>query len=251
MHTLVEKPLAATSAAAQRIQRAFAEAGLVGGVGHIERYNPALASLRHRMAAGELGAVFQVVTRRQGPFPARINDVGVVLDLATHDIDLTAWVGGGAYTSVAARTAHRTGRATEDLVSVVGTLETGAIVNHSVNWVSPVKERSVSVTGEAGAFVADLLTADLTFYANGSGPAPWGPIASFPRGHRGRRHPASPWPSPNRWSPSTRRSATPYSAVVDQTRAQGATVSMADAARTVATAEAVLESARTGSTVKL
>ena len=76
----------------QRIADAFEAAGLVGAVGHIERFNPALQELRRRLAAGELGEVYQIATRRQGPFPSRIADVGVVKDLATHDIDLTAWV---------------------------------------------------------------------------------------------------------------------------------------------------------------
>ncbi len=104
---LIEKPLAHSVAAAERLAEAFGARGLVAGVGHIERYNPALQSLRARLEAGELGEVYQVVTRRQGPFPARIADVGVVKDLATHDIDLTAWVTGHPYTSVAARTVTR------------------------------------------------------------------------------------------------------------------------------------------------
>ena len=91
--------------------RRSSRAGLVAGVGHIERYNPALQSLRSRLEAGELGEVFQVVTRRQGPFPHRIADVGVVMDLATHDIDLTSWVTGQEYASVSARTVSRSGRA--------------------------------------------------------------------------------------------------------------------------------------------
>ena len=80
VHTLVEKPLAGDLPAAERIVAAFRGAGLVGAVGHIERYNAALQSLRRRLEAGELGAVFQIATRRQGPFPARVRDVGVVKD---------------------------------------------------------------------------------------------------------------------------------------------------------------------------
>ncbi len=91
-HTLVEKPLATNADEARQLVDAFESAGLVGAVGHIERCNPALRALRTRLDAGELGEIYQVATRRQGPFPNRIADVGVVKDLATHDIDLTAWV---------------------------------------------------------------------------------------------------------------------------------------------------------------
>jgi predicted dehydrogenase len=176
---LIEKPLAHTADAAQRLVDAFESRGLVAGVGHIERYNPALQSLRTRLAHGDLGEVFQVVTRRQGPFPARIADVGVVKDLATHDIDLTAWVTGAQYTSVSARTSRQSGREHEDMVVVVGDLDNGTVVNHLVNWLSPLKERSTVVTGQKGCFVADTLTADLTFYANGVVTSEWEAVRNF------------------------------------------------------------------------
>ncbi|WP_405111481.1 Gfo/Idh/MocA family oxidoreductase [Micromonospora sp. NBC_01405] len=176
---LIEKPLAQSVEAATKLVEAFESAGLVAGVGHIERYNPALQSLRTRLEAGELGEVFQVVTRRQGPFPHRIADVGVVMDLATHDIDLTAWVTGQEYSSVAARTVSRSGRLHEDMVAVIGQLSDGTMVNHLVNWLSPLKERSTVITGDRGCFVADTLTADLTFYANGAIDTEWEALRAF------------------------------------------------------------------------
>ncbi len=176
---LIEKPLAHTAGAAARLAGAFADRGLPAGVGHVERYNPALQQLRARLERGELGEVFQVATRRQGPFPDRVADVGVVKDLATHDVDLTAWVTGSAYVSVAARTVTKTGRPHEDMVTAIGELAGGIVVNHLVNWLSPLKERSVAVTGERGCFVADTLTADLTFYANGVAPTEWEAIRAF------------------------------------------------------------------------
>ena len=91
----------------------------------------------------------------------------MVKDLATHDIDLTAWVIQQPYRSVVRPDRHRSGRPHEDLVAVVAQLADGTVTNHLVNWLSPLKERVTVVTGERGAFVADTLTADLTFYANG------------------------------------------------------------------------------------
>ncbi|HEU5143730.1 MAG TPA: Gfo/Idh/MocA family oxidoreductase [Dermatophilaceae bacterium] len=179
VHAIIEKPLAQDTPSAERLAKAFAEKGLVGAVGHIERYNPALQQVRARLEAGELGDVYQVQTRRQGPFPARIADVGVVKDLGTHDIDLTAWVTQQTYTSVAARTAYKSGREHEDLVAVVGSLSNGTVTNHLVNWLSPLKERVTIITGERGAFVADTLTADLTFYANGEVHTTWDDIMQF------------------------------------------------------------------------
>ncbi|NBU30901.1 MAG: gfo/Idh/MocA family oxidoreductase [Actinobacteria bacterium] len=179
VHAMVEKPLAQDSSSASRIVDAFEAAGLVGAVGHIERYNPALQQARLRLANGDLGQVYQVVTRRQGPFPARIADVGVVKDLATHDIDLTAWVTQQEYESVSAFVAHRTGREHEDLVAVAGRLGNGTVTSHLVNWLSPLKERTTVITGENGAFVVDTLTADLTYYENGRVHTEWNDIAQF------------------------------------------------------------------------
>ncbi len=179
IHALIEKPLAVDTPAAMRIQSAFAAKGLVGAVGHIERYNPANQQLRLRLDAGDLGEVYQISTRRQGPFPARIADVGVIKDLATHDIDATAWIARSRYVSVSARTAHKSGRPHEDMVAAVCDLENGIITNHLVNWLTPFKERLTIVTGERGALVADTLTADLIYYANASVATQWDSVAAF------------------------------------------------------------------------
>ena len=244
VHALVEKPLAVDTAAATRLAEAFESRGLVGAVGHIERYNPALQNLRARLEQGELGDVYQVVTRRQGPFPARIADVGVVKDLATHDIDLTAWVTRQQFTAVSARTALKSGREHEDLVAVVGQLSDGTVTSHLVNWLSPMKERVTVVTGDKGAFVADTLTADLTFHANGTVPMTWGSLAEFRGVSEGDvvRF-AIPKPEPLRVEHEAFRDAV--------SGGDADIVTMRQGLATVAVAEAVLESSVTGTTVEV
>jgi predicted dehydrogenase len=167
IHFLVEKPIADTYTSAVKIRDAAKSANVIGAVGHIERFNSALQEARKRVLAGELGTIYQVATRRQGPFPSRISDVGVVKDLSTHDIDLTSWITGKKYLQVSANAAFRSGRKHEDLISVSGLLEDSIVVSHLVNWLSPLKERKIIITGEKGTFVADTLRADLTFYENG------------------------------------------------------------------------------------
>jgi predicted dehydrogenase len=165
---LIEKPIAHTFESANRISKAASDKGVVGAVGHIERFNSALQQARVRILNGDLGEIYQISTRRLGPFPARIADVGVVMDLATHDIDLTSWIADSKYKNVSAQSATRSGRAHEDLVAVVAQLQNGVVVNHLVNWLSPLKERKTIITGEKGTYVIDTLTSDLTFYANGT-----------------------------------------------------------------------------------
>ncbi len=179
IHTLVEKPITNDSATGHRVSETFQQRGLVGAVGHVERFNPALQQLRARLAEGDAGSVYQIATRRQSTFPARIGDVGVAKDLGTHDIDLTAWVAQSVYASVSAQTAFKSGREFEDMIAMNGRLENGVVTNHLINWLSPMKERVTMVTGERGTFVADTATGDLTFYANGTEPLEWESVSSF------------------------------------------------------------------------
>jgi UDP-N-acetylglucosamine 3-dehydrogenase len=244
IHTMVEKPVAVDGPSARSITKAFEAAGLVGCVGHIERFNPALQQLRARLEAGELGEVYQISTRRQGPFPARIADVGVVKDLATHDIDLTAWVAQSPYTTVSAQVTHRSGREHEDLVAAVGALADGTVTSHLVNWLTPYKERVTVVTGDRGCFVADTLTADLTFYANGTVPTEWAPVAAFRGVSEGdMTRFAFAKPEPLRMEHEALRDAV----LGDASRI----VTMAEGLRTVEVAEALLSSASSGSSVTL
>ncbi|MBK7722794.1 MAG: Gfo/Idh/MocA family oxidoreductase [Austwickia sp.] len=244
IHAMIEKPLAQDTPSAQRLAKAFVDRGLIGAVGHIERYNPALQQVRSRLEHGELGTVFQVVTRRQGPFPARIADVGVVKDLGTHDIDLTAWVIGSPYATISARTAYRSGRQHEDLVAITGSLADGTVTNHLVNWLSPFKERVTIITGERGAFIADTLTADLTFHANGSVATTWSDVARFRGVSEGDmvRYAISK-PEPLRLE---------HEAFRDAVLGKGSDiVTMAQGLDTVRVAEAAIEAARTGTTITL
>ena len=179
VHTMVEKPIAEDVAAAERVAAAFDGSDLIGAVGYVERCNAAMLAMREKIEAGLLGEVYQITTSRQGPFPARISDVGVVKDLASHDIDITPWLAGSPYARITAHITHRSGREHEDMLVAAGRLENGVIVNHLVNWLSPRKERQCVVTGEKGALVADTLTSDLTFYENGTFETDWDALASF------------------------------------------------------------------------
>jgi len=242
--TMIEKPVAATAEAARRVAKAFGDAGVFGCVGHVERFNPAIAELRRRIQGGELGEVYQVATRRQGPFPARISDVGVIKDLATHDINSTQWLADSAYVRVAAETAHRAGREHEDMVAITGQLANGVLVNHIVNWLSPMKERLTIVTGERGAFVADTAQVQLEFWANGSVPTEWEQLRQFRGVTEGDM---------TRFALATREPLRSEgeafrNAVLGKANA---TVSLAEGLMTLEAAEAALESSQTGLTVRL
>lgn len=163
---LVEKPIAATVQEGQNIIKKAAEAGKVLMVGHIVRFNPAMQALKQKLQDGDLGQIFQVFCRRAGPFPARIRDVGVVVDLAPHDVDIMRFLTGKDPKRVFAETEQRIHTDHEDLL--FGLLRfpdriTGAL---EINWLTPTKLREVLVLGERGMFRLDDLTQDLYFYEN-------------------------------------------------------------------------------------
>ena len=176
---LIEKPLADTTAAARAIVEVCAQAGVAGAVGHVERFNPALLEMRRRLHDGQIGRLFTASTIRSGPFPARIKDVGVVKDLATHDIDLVSWLSDSAIARLAAQTQHLSGRDHEDLVLITGALRSGAAFNIVVDWVSPTKVRRTRVLGERGMLEADTLSADLTFFENADVDVTWATSQQF------------------------------------------------------------------------
>jgi predicted dehydrogenase len=161
---LVEKPLAATPAEADRIVAAAAAAGAPPvQVGHIERFNPAVLELGRLLGAGWLSTVYAITSRRAGPFPARIRDVGVTVDLATHDVDMLSWIAGERPARVSAETAQRIHATHEDLLFGLLSFPSGTVGMLDVDWLTPVKRRQLSVVGEEGLFELDYLTQRLTF----------------------------------------------------------------------------------------
>ena len=178
-HLLVEKPLAFTVEEGQAIITAAHAAGRVLAVGHVERYNPALTELKARLDAGALGRVFQMHAQRLGPFPARVRDVGVVVDLATHDVDIMRYLSGSEVTRVYAETARRIHTDHEDLLSGLLRFVDGTIGVLDINWLTPTKIRQLTITGEKGMFQVNYLNQDLYFYENDWIHSQWDAISAI------------------------------------------------------------------------
>ncbi len=169
---LVEKPIAATVEEGLQISRAAAVAGVPVQVGHIERFNPAVRELGSLLRAGALSQVYAITSRRAGPFPARIRDVGVTIDLATHDADILSWIARERPLRVSAETAQRIHTGHEDLLFGLLHFPDGVIGMLDVNWLTPDKRRSLVVLGAEGMFELDYLTQRLTFTKGSDSPAP-------------------------------------------------------------------------------
>src|SRR5262245_26717531 len=174
-HVLVEKPIASSCDEGSDLIRRAEERGVILTVGHIERFNPAVRELKRRLGRGDLGTIFQVHARRLGPFPTRVRDVGVVIDLATHDVDVMRFLLGAEVERVYAETARRVHTDHEDLLSGLVKFANGAIGVLDVNWLTPTKIRELTVTAERGMFRVDYLSQDLFFYENDSVEQTWRP----------------------------------------------------------------------------
>ena len=174
---LIEKPIAFSEEEASEIIHMANQAKIILSVGHIERFNPAIASLKQRLANGDLGRVFQIDARRLGPFPARVRDVGVVIDLAVHDLDIMRYITGAEITRIFAETERRIHSSHEDLLAGMTRMSDGTVGTLSINWLTPTKVRELFVTGERGMFRVDTLTQDLYFFENAIATSPdWAPL---------------------------------------------------------------------------
>ncbi len=160
---LVEKPLAGTVDEGMQILAASRRRGVPVQVGHVERFNPAVLELDRRLRQGWLSSIFSISSRRAGPFPARIRDVGVTVDLATHDVDILSWVTRERPARVYAETAQRIHADHEDLLFGLLHFPSGTTGFLDVNWLTPTKRRQLNVVGEEGMFDLDYLTQRLTF----------------------------------------------------------------------------------------
>lgn len=176
---LMEKPIAATVDEGRSLVKLAKRGKSPLMIGHVERFNPAIVELKRRLAEGELGKVFEIRAERMGPFPARISDVGVVIDLATHDIDIFEYLLGSRITKAVTRTRSCFHPRREDYVVSLLDFDNGVTGILSVNWITPTKIRQLRMTGEKGMFLVNYLTQELFFYQNNSSEVKWEQMQIF------------------------------------------------------------------------
>jgi UDP-N-acetylglucosamine 3-dehydrogenase len=163
IHVLVEKPISKTVEEAKDIIKAAEKNKVKLMVGHIERFNPAVIELKKRIENNELGKILEINCERLSLFPQRIIDVGVVIDLAIHEIDILRYIVNKKIKRVYAETAQRFHASHEDLLLGTIRFENDILGVINSNWLSPKKVREIKVTGEKGMFISDYITQELYF----------------------------------------------------------------------------------------
>jgi predicted dehydrogenase len=179
INVLVEKPMTSTVEEALALIQLARVRGVKLAVGHIERFNPAVIAVRQHLLAGELGKMFHLHARRLGPFPPRIRDVGVTLDLATHDIDVMRYLADAEVEHVYSETQRHIHTRHEDLLLGILRFTNQAIGVLDVNWLTPTKVRELSITGEKGMYLINYLTQDVYFYENDYTNTTWDALRSL------------------------------------------------------------------------
>jgi UDP-N-acetylglucosamine 3-dehydrogenase len=167
VHMLIEKPIAESLNSADAIIAAVKRENLKLMIGHIERFNPAILKLKELISAGELGQVLSISCRRVGPFPPRIRDVGIIIDLAVHDIDAISYLYGERAQNVYA-IGGNSFHIKEDYATITllyGDNKSGAV---ETNWLTPRKIRELRVTATGGVAHADYLEQSIEIYKGGA-----------------------------------------------------------------------------------
>jgi predicted dehydrogenase len=158
IHVLVEKPIASTVQEGRDIVDAAKEAGVTLMVGHVERFNPAVAAIKQAIKDED---ILSIAITRVGPFPPRMSNVGVVIDLAVHDIDLIRWFTESDIIDVQPQLSSAVAER-EDIALLQFRTESGVLAHINTNWLTPFKARSVTVATRGKYVMGDLLTRQVT-----------------------------------------------------------------------------------------
>jgi len=158
VHVLVEKPMCSTIEEAEKLVGLVESAGLTLAVGHIERHNPVVDFAKKGIRDGRYGDVITISARRVSSLPTRIRDVGVILDLGIHDIDVMRYLLGSEVTSVFASGGRIKHENFEDHANIMLSFENGTSGLVEVNWLTPMKVRRLSLTGLKNFVEIDYIT---------------------------------------------------------------------------------------------
>ncbi len=163
---LLEKPIAQNTAEAKKIIEAARKGDATLLVGHIERFNPAIGAVKELVGKDRLNHIFLATAERVGPLPTRPQEVGVVTDLAVHDIDTMRFILGSEIGSVYGKVRKVSSKNVEDMGEAMLAFNSGINAHLRVNWLTPTKIRKLKIFGESGMVEADYISQDVFVYEN-------------------------------------------------------------------------------------
>jgi len=165
-HALIEKPMAATVSQAEAILAEASAKGVLLTVGFIERFNPAIMEAKKIMKKGEIGHPILMSSRRVSSWPGRIGDVGVVKDLAIHEIDMARYIFEKDPIEVYASIGKLNNKSFEDYANIMLLFNKGETAFIEANWITPHKVRKLTLTGTIGLLTIDYITQNVEIENN-------------------------------------------------------------------------------------
>ncbi|MCE5215334.1 MAG: Gfo/Idh/MocA family oxidoreductase [Methanobacterium sp.] len=164
-HVLVEKPIAFTLDEAKEMVDAARDAGVKLATGHVERFNPAVIEAKRLIDEGVIGEVVSASAKRVGPFPPRIKDVGVTIDLAIHEVDIMFHLFDSPVSNVYANMGSRLEKCEfEDHAELMMKFENGTVGVLETNWLTPYKKRQLEIIGVDGIISIDYIDQEVEVY---------------------------------------------------------------------------------------
>ncbi|MFW5898567.1 MAG: Gfo/Idh/MocA family oxidoreductase [Candidatus Saliniplasma sp.] len=166
-HVLVEKPIAGNLEDARELLEMGESKGVKLLVGHIERFNPAVLKLKELIEDGELGEIISISATRVGPLAVRIRDVGIIIDLGVHDIDVINFLLGHSVKRVKARAGNvKHPSDVEDHAIIMLDYEGNKTGIVETNWLTTHKTRTLKVVGTKGIAYLDYIDQSLEVYSD-------------------------------------------------------------------------------------
>ena len=164
-NVLVEKPIASKLNEAEEMIKAAEDAGVTLATGHVERFNPAVRVAKKLIDEGAIGEVVTANSKRLGPFPPRIRDVGVAIDLAIHDIDIFNYLFNSRANTVFANMSSKLKNCEfEDHAEIMTKFDSGVLSILETNWLTPYKKRQLNITGIDGIISVDYGNQTVTLF---------------------------------------------------------------------------------------
>jgi len=154
---LVEKPFTGDLKKARDLCERAEKENIVLAAGFVERFNPVVSAARDSLKEGRFGKLVSISTRRVSSFPSRIRDVGVVMDLGIHDIDVIRYITGSEIESVYAMGGKMANPQFEDHAEILLEIGGGVVGFLETNWLTPMKVRKVSMTCSEGFVQLDYI----------------------------------------------------------------------------------------------
>lgn len=186
-HVLVEKPMCGEIKKARELVTNAKKNKMVLAVGFIERYNPIVGLTKDLIEKKQFGEIISVSSRRVSSFPSRIKDVGVIMDLGIHDIDVIRYLINSKVKTVYSLAGKVGEKEFEDHANILLEFENGIFATIEINWLTPMKVRKVSLTCSQNFVEMDYMSQTLKISSSTIKKLDYGNLFRIPQEYEERK----------------------------------------------------------------